>query len=173
MKCKNCGTQNSAQALKCSNCNAPLDGSMVAERTSDPLHSGNVTCKNCNATNAAYALKCHQCNAPLDGSMVVDHSNRASLGDSQVMCKNCKATNPANALKCHQCNAPLDGSLVIRNSSPVKAAKIDKSTTAIHQQLGQDTNKCPGCGYPNQPMAEKCVKCDTPLRAQSSPELSK
>ena len=151
MKCKNCGTQNSAQALKCSNCNAPLDGSMVAERTSDPLHSGNVTCKNCNATNAAY------------------HSNRASLGDSQVMCKNCKATNPANALKCHQCNAPLDGSLVIRNSSPVKEAKIDKSTTAIHQQLGQDTNKCPGCGYPNQPMAENCVKCDTPLKAQSAP----
>ncbi|MBK7603437.1 MAG: zinc ribbon domain-containing protein [Saprospiraceae bacterium] len=169
MKCKNCGTQNSAQALKCSNCNAPLDGSMVAARTSDPLHSGNVTCKNCNATNAADALKCHQCNAPLDGSMVVDHSNRASLGDSQVMCKNCKATNPANALKCHQCNAPLDGSLVIRNSSPVKEAKIDKSTTAIHQQLGQDTNKCPGCGYPNQPMAENCVKCDTPLKAQSAP----
>lgn len=171
MKCKNCGTQNSAQALKCSNCNVPLQGSMVVENPgSRQGASGNVTCKNCKATNPADALKCHQCNAPLTGSMVMD-PNAKSLGASQVMCKNCKTTNSADALKCVACNAPLDGSMVIKDDKPA-AVKIDKSTTAIHQA---DTNKmpnaCPACGYPNQPFASTCVKCDTPLDGKKHTEV--
>lgn len=173
MKCKNCGTHNSDQALKCVNCNAPLDGSMVVERPSTSATAkGNVTCKNCKATNAADALKCHQCNAPLDGSMVVDQSNRSGLGNAQVICKNCKSTNPADALKCHTCNAPLDGSLVIKAPETVKSPKIDKSTTAIHPKNPGSGNICPKCGYPNQDIANECVKCNTTLgNNKSSAEI--
>lgn len=172
MKCKNCGTQNSAQALKCSNCNVPLKGSMVVERQgSRSGASGNVTCKNCKATNPADALKCHQCNAPLTGSMVMGPGEK-TLGASQVMCKNCKTTNAADALKCIACNAPLDGSMVIKNETPPASGKIDKSTTAIHQaDSGKLPNACPSCGYPNQPLARSCVKCDTPLHGEKQSDV--
>jgi|GEM_PF-2148021 len=162
MKCKNCGTHNSDQALKCVNCNAPLDGSMVVERSSSGSGSSgkNVTCKNCKAINPADALKCHQCNAPLVGSMVVE-SGRAVAG-GQVICKNCKADNPADALRCHQCNAPLDGSLVIRNQEKPSDARIDKSTTAIHRNAPEQ-KICPYCSYPNQAIADVCVMCSKPL----------
>ena len=173
MKCKNCGTHNSDQALKCVNCNAPMDGSMVVERpsTSDSA-KGNVICKNCKATNAADALKCHQCNAPLDGSMVVDQNNKAGLGSAQVICKNCKSTNPADALKCLKCNAPLDGSLVIKAPEVAKHQKIDKSTTAIHLKSPVAGNVCPHCGYPNQDIATECVKCSAVLTKSNSPAKS-
>ncbi len=174
MKCKNCGTQNSDQALKCINCNAPLDGSMVAEKkTSAKKASGSVVCKNCKTANPADALKCTNCNAPLEGSMVASVS-QAELSVGQVMCKNCKAINPADALKCHQCNAPLDGSLVVRNETPAAArpsgkpgSKVDKDTTAFHFQQSNQII-CPNCSYPNQAIAIECIRCHTPLKSGDS-----
>jgi len=168
MKCKNCGTHNSARALKCVNCNAPLDGSMVMEKVSyTNISKGNVTCKNCQATNAADALKCHQCNAPLDGSMVVNPHNSPGPGHAQVMCKNCKSFNPADSLRCHSCNAPLDGSLVIKNAAVAPSPKIDKSTTMMQQPARSAGNICPHCAYPNQSIATSCVKCNTALNPVS------
>ncbi|MCZ2101652.1 MAG: FHA domain-containing protein [Chitinophagales bacterium] len=168
MKCKNCHTQNSDHALKCINCNAPLDGSMVIEKSGASKHvQGTITCKNCKTSNPADALKCMSCNAPLDGSMVLQHTARESVG--MVMCKNCKNANPASALKCQHCNAPLDGSMVIQPAGDTKKKQEDSkmSTTAFHENKSNAVI-CSKCAYPNQAIAKTCVKCHSPLTTASA-----
>lgn len=164
MKCKNCGAQNSEHALKCQNCNAPLDGSMVERPKSSSKVGGTIICKNCRTVNTGDALKCNHCNAPLDGSMVLD--SRPKVMSGQVLCKNCKTANPEDALRCLHCNAPLDGSMVIRSDKKQGTTrgskqKIEKSTSAIYQNESRKT--CPKCGYPNQSIADACVRCHTSL----------
>ncbi|TXH58577.1 MAG: hypothetical protein E6Q89_03115 [Bacteroidia bacterium] len=170
MKCKNCGTHNSDQALKCQNCNAPLDGSMVESRNPTSKNHGMVVCKNCKTSNPSDALKCRNCNAPLDGSMVAEAKAKTIPG--QVLCKNCKSANPADALKCMNCNAPLDGSMAIQHDkkkTPIeKSGKIDKSTTSIHHSADKQ-RVCPHCSYPNQATAVACVRCHTSLNIDKTP----
>lgn len=166
MKCLNCGSMNSPQALKCTHCNVPLDGSMVVDTQKKSNKPGQVTCKNCMSSNPADALKCSQCNAPLEGSMILDHSGGGITSPGQVVCKNCKSTNPADALRCHQCNAPLDGSMVIKTKEKEKkVSKVEMQTIAITQDKQPTTTQsCPSCGYPNQAHAIHCVQCGTDLQ---------
>ena len=170
MKCKNCGTHNSNQALKCQNCNAPLDGSMLESHNPTSKSHGMVVCKNCKTSNPNDALKCRNCNAPLDGSMVSESKSKVIPG--QVVCKNCKTANPIDALKCMNCNAPLDGSMAIQHDKgkipKEKPGKIDKSTTAIHQNTDKQ-RICPHCSYPNQATALTCVRCRTSLNIDKAP----
>lgn len=167
INCKNCNSINPDGALKCINCNAPLDGSMVRQPEGKTgVSSGSVTCKNCKSINPATALKCNNCNAPLDGSMVMEQDSSVSSG--QVMCKNCKTLNQSEALKCKNCNAPLEGSMVIMNKPQKSSKKIDKSTSVMSVKADRKNNVCPNCAYPNQASATVCVKCNSELPNQES-----
>lgn len=175
MKCKNCNTTNSPSALKCTNCNAPLKGSMVEEvPSSGRSGKGSVVCKNCRSQNPVNALKCGQCNAPLAGSMVIDDIETHGLSDAQVQCRNCKSVNPADVLKCHNCNAPLDGSMVLQPK--VRSVKKMEDSTVAFRPDRQDgrTVQCAQCFYPNTSGTLVCVQCGQELSgiaARHEPEI--
>lgn len=160
MKCRNCNNINPKSALKCGNCNAPLDGSMVDENIgSERNEKGEVICKNCRSNNAMDALKCQKCNAPLDGSMILNNLNQSRQKEPQLQCKNCKTPNLVDALKCVNCNAPLDGSMVLQSTS--KTAKKMKHSTAVFYSSNQaaPTQQCSRCFYPNESGTNTCLQC--------------
>lgn len=113
MKCKNCGHSNAAHAAKCSECNAPLEGSMIMENASSAGHQGEVTCKNCSTKNSANSLKCHECNAPLAGTNIISQVEASvstsilSNNSSSGQCPDCGYPNILGAANCAQCRSKL------------------------------------------------------------------
>ncbi len=164
MKCRNCNNINPKSALKCNNCNAPLDGSMIADSVvSDPRENGEVICKNCRSQNSINALRCQVCNAPLEGSMVLNSNAQPHLKESQVQCKNCKTSNQADALKCINCNAPLDGSMVLF-SNPTTAKRMEHTTAPLLvDQQAHPSIQCVRCFYPNESGSSFCLQCGQEL----------
>ncbi len=114
MKCNNCGSNNPSDALKCQNCNAPLQGSMIQPsgiKKKKQIPAEGKACKNCGFENPEDALKCKQCNAPLQGSMILSGSNPEPLIAQPVeskqetkTCPSCGYPNIPDAISCVQCN---------------------------------------------------------------------
>lgn len=132
MTCKNCGHNNPAGRLRCEQCNAPLQGSMIAPRGGeDKLPEGQVRCQNCTTLNVAGALRCIECNAPLQGSVIRKPGARSSdspvIGsatvsmDKALSCARCGYPNLLTASVCVQCKAPLPGGEAIQEPPPALA----------------------------------------------------
>lgn len=119
MKCKNCGTNNDQRAIKCSSCNAPLDGSMIIDRSVEVMESVDHNCKNCGTRNSSSSIKCSNCNAPLAGTNIVstedysevkteEHSISTSIISSdQKICDTCGYPNTSMGADCVHCNGSL------------------------------------------------------------------
>jgi hypothetical protein len=108
MKCNNCGAANGAGQLRCTNCNAPLLGSMMA----DPNHAGfeagmaENTCGNCGTSNNSNALRCKQCNAPLQGSILGKPSSHSGAAASPESEKERATAHSDHTNPCPQCAYP-------------------------------------------------------------------
>ena len=138
MTCKNCGHTNPDGRLRCEECNAPLDGSMVASVESVTALSGEIRCNNCNSRNPIGALRCKECNVALDGSMVI--------------------SKPADK---------PEFDLGVMKDKPISAATMnfhrDNQEPSPAGMLA-----CIRCAYPNLPSATSCAQCGSALEKPSS-----
>lgn len=125
MKCNNCGAANGAGQLRCKQCNAPLQGSMMADPNHEDFEAGMAenTCGNCGTSNDSNALRCKQCNAPLQGSIIGEpitpsgdaptpsNEKEQAYADSDdtVPCPKCAYPNIPQAKLCVACGSKIAG----------------------------------------------------------------
>ena len=111
MKCKNCSHNNAENTVKCVECNAPLNGSMILEQSMVDVKLGVITCKNCSTTNAANLIKCTGCNAPLAGTNISEQNDlsvsTSIMSEETISCQDCGYPNVAEAKHCTACLKPL------------------------------------------------------------------
>lgn len=167
MTCKNCGHTNPGGRLRCEECNAPLDGSMVASMESVTALSGEIRCNNCNTRNPVGALRCKECNVALDGSMVVSRPAQKAefdatikdnpissatmnfqrdeprLAPGMLACIRCAYPNLSSAKNCAQCGSVLENptSLPTQQNMDPSNEHQAKSTPQVHPLKGQEANQ--------------------------------
>lgn len=108
MKCNNCGAANGAGQLRCTQCNAPLQGSMMADSNHEDSEPGMAknNCGNCGTGNDSNALRCKQCNAPLQGSILGKPSLHSGAAPSRTSEKEQAAAHSNHTLPCPNCAYP-------------------------------------------------------------------
>lgn len=154
MTCNNCGHTNPSGRLRCEECNAPLEGSMVANAESITALSGEVRCNNCNARNPIGTLRCKECNVPLDGSMVIDNVPKVKPGPNprivdrpissetvrtgsvtnqilptNLQCIRCGYPNLITATSCTQCGSALERPSSVPTQQQEVSRQVDVPST--------------------------------------------
>ena len=172
MKCNNCGQQNNPNLLRCSSCNAPLTGSMIApsDMEQNPMNKSQVKCQNCSKVNPADSLRCIECNAPLSGSMVagkvgeklskdtIPHTQKKT-GNVKT-CGSCGYPSLLQAKRCVHCDHSLvndraDTSPLKSKPESDKAKKVPAPAKTINPwQKSSSENYC----FSLRPIAKKGEK---------------
>lgn len=114
MRCRNCGWENDLGAFKCDKCNAPLNGSMVdnrsilnVQREEEPSDSSlNKTVRECDAQQADDLLaKCPECGYPYSPDRACPNCGHSGADKpAQKVQKRQNHPHSEGLVKCPACN---------------------------------------------------------------------